>query len=66
MRVGVIQASSQRDKNPLIYECTKKAAGRHGHEVINFGVFPDEREDWTYVETALLISLLLSRGRWIL
>lgn len=58
MRIGVIQASSQREKNPLIYECTKRAAG--GHEVTNFGVFPEEAESWSYVETAFLIGLLLS------
>ncbi len=62
MKVGVIQASSQREKNPLIYDCTKKAAEPHGHTVINFGVFPEETADWSYVETALLSSLLLSSG----
>ncbi len=60
MRIGVIQASSQREKNPLIFECTKKAAP--GHEIVNFGVFPEEGESWSYVETAFLISLLLSSG----
>lgn len=60
MRIGVVQASSQKEKNPIIFECTRRAA--EGHEVINFGVFPEEREDWSYVETALLISLLLSCG----
>lgn len=62
MRIGVIQASSQREKNSLIYRCTRQAAERHGHEVVNFGVFPEERENWTYVETAFLASLLLSSG----
>lgn len=60
MRIGVIQASSQREKNPLIYECTRRAAP--GHEVVNFGVFPNETENWSYVDTALLVSLLLSSG----
>lgn len=62
MKVGVIQASSQREKNPLIYDCTKRAAEPHGHTVKNFGVFPEETENWSYVETAFLISLLLSSG----
>lgn len=62
MRIGVIQASSQREKNPLIYKCTQKAAEKRGHQVVNFGVFPEEQENWTYVETAFLISLLLSSG----
>lgn len=60
MRIGVIQASSQREKNPLLFQCTKRAAPGHG--VINFGVFPGERENWTYVETALLAGMLLSSG----
>lgn len=60
MRIGVIQASSQREKNPLIYQCTQNAAEKHGHQVVNFGVVPEEQENWTYVETAFLISLLLS------
>lgn len=60
MRIGVIQASSQREKNRLIYECTRRAAP--GHEAVNFGVFPNETENWSYVETALLVSLLLSSG----
>lgn len=62
MKIGVIQASSQREKNPLIYDCTKKAAEPRGHTVINFGVFPEETENWSYVETAFLSSLLLSSG----
>ena len=62
MKVGVIQASSQREKNPLIYDCTKRAAEPNGHTVINFGIFTEETADWSYVETALLSSLLLSSG----
>ena len=60
MKIGVIQASSQKEKNILLYECTKKAAGPHGHTVVNFGIFPDEPEEYSYVETAVMISLLLS------
>ena len=61
MKVAVLQATSQREKNQLLYQCTVKAAGP-GHKVYNFGVFPGEDTVYSYVETAVLISLLLSSG----
>lgn len=60
MKIGVIQASSPKGKNEILYRCTKNAAEKRGHEVINFGIFSDESEEYSYVETALLVSLLLS------
>lgn len=64
MRIGVIQASSQKDKNEALYRCTCQAVENNGREdtVINFGIFPDEDASFSYVETALNISLLLSSG----
>ena len=64
MRIGVIQASSQKSKNEALYRCTCRAVENNGREdtVINFGVFPKERSSFSYVETALNISLLLSSG----
>lgn len=56
MRIGVIQASSQREKNPLIYECTRRAA--KGHEVVNFGVgWPPEEAERKRGDTLLLKEL---------
>ena len=43
MKIGVIQASSQIEKNTILYECTKDYG-----EVINFGCFEDE-ENYSYV-----------------
>lgn len=60
MKVGVIQASSQRDKNELLYKLTADAAA--GSETVNFGCFQEERETYSYVDIALEISLLLSSG----
>ena len=54
MKIGVIQASSQIEKNTILYECTKDYG-----EVINFGCFEDE-ENYSYVEIALEICLLIS------
>lgn len=62
MKIAVIQASSQKDKNPLLYQCAGNAVEKQGHEVVNFGVFPEEEANWSYIETAFLASLLLSSG----
>lgn len=61
MKIAVIQASSQKDKNGLLYRCTRQAVGGR-HEVVNFGIFPEEEENYSYVETAVLVSLLLASG----
>ena len=61
MKIGVIQASSQRDKNGLLYKLTAGAAAGGG-EAVNFGCFPEERETYSYIDIALEISLLLSSG----
>lgn len=59
MKVAVIQASSQKDKNILMYNSLRKIVKDKGYEVINFGVFQDEDVEYSYVETAMLISILL-------
>lgn len=60
MKIGVIQASTRTNLNNLLFEATKKAA--KGHEVVNLGVFPDETENYSYVEIALMVSLLIETG----
>lgn len=60
MKIGVIQASSQAEKNDILYNITKEAAC--GHEVINFGCFADEKDTYSYIEIALEAGLLLSSG----
>lgn len=60
MRIGVMQATSQREKNSMLYECTKIAA--KDAEVVNFGVFPDENASISYIETAIGACLLLASG----
>ena len=64
MRIGVIQASSQRDKNETLHQCVKRAVERSGRNdaVINYGVFPGDARAFSYIETAVNISLLLSSG----
>lgn len=60
MKIGIIQASSQKDKNSLLYNYTVEATKKYGYEVINFGCFEDEIENYSYIEIAIEISLLLA------
>lgn len=60
MKIAIIQASTQVEKNHILFETTQKIANPLGHEVINFGVFEEEKEVYSYTEIAFLISLLLS------
>lgn len=60
MKIAVIQASSQAEKNELLYSTVKKYA--EGSEVFNFGCRTDEDEQYSYVEISVLIGLLLSSG----
>ncbi len=61
VRIGLIQASSQKDKNHILDKCLRKTAPE-GAQIINFGV----REEWqvslSYVQAALCVSLLLESG----
>ena len=59
MKIAVIQGSSQKDKNSIIYDTLIKVVKHREYEVINFGVFNDEIVEYSYVETAMLISILL-------
>lgn len=60
MKIGVIQATSQRDKNQLLYACTAKAVKPYGYEVVNFGCYEEEKESYSYIEIAVEVSLLLA------
>lgn len=60
MKIGIIQATSQKDKNKLLYNCTANAVRRYGHDVVNFGCFPEEPVSFSYIEIAAAVSLLLA------
>lgn len=62
MKIAILQASSQKDKNQLLVECVQKAVAPKEYEVINFGIFPEEEVTFSYVQTAFCISLLLGSG----
>ncbi|MBQ9009758.1 MAG: RpiB/LacA/LacB family sugar-phosphate isomerase [Clostridia bacterium] len=60
MRIGVIQASSQANKNSLLFCAVQKYAA--GSEIVNFGCWPEEHDGYSYVEVSLLVGLLLTGG----
>ena len=61
MRVAVIQGTTRRNMNLLLFESVKKAV-RSSDEVLNFGIFEEENEQYSYVEIAILISFLIESG----
>ena len=58
MKIAVIQASSQSQKNGLLYGTVKKYVS--DSEVINFGCFGNEEQKYSYIEISILVGLLLS------
>lgn len=62
MKIAVIQASSQKEKNEILYNSVLKAVNQEKDQVINFGIFKDEKASYSYIETAVLISLLVESG----
>ena len=61
MRVAVIQGTTRRNMNSLLFESVKKAV-QASDEVLNFGIFEEENEQYSYVEIAMTISLLIESG----
>lgn len=62
MKIAVIQASSQKEKNLLLYQSVQKAVREKDCEVVNFGIFQEEEVIYSYVQIALQICLLLESG----
>lgn len=58
MKIGVFNASSQSDKNSILFLETKNAVKSKGYEVVNFGVFPEENANYSYIQIAICISIL--------
>ncbi|MBP1537673.1 MAG: RpiB/LacA/LacB family sugar-phosphate isomerase [Ruminococcus sp.] len=61
MKIGVIQASSQAEKNELICSTVKKYAPK-GAEIFNFGCKISDEQKYSYIEISVLIGLLLASG----
>ncbi|MCR5227941.1 MAG: RpiB/LacA/LacB family sugar-phosphate isomerase [Eubacterium sp.] len=61
MKIGIIQASSQSEKNELIYNTVRKYAPK-GSEVINFGCTTEDKQNYSYIDISILVGILLSSG----
>ena len=61
MKIEVIQASSQAEKNELIYNAVKKYAPKDS-QIVNFGCTVNEKEKYSYIEVSVLVGLLLASG----
>lgn len=59
MKVAIIQGGSQKDKNVLVESILTEVLKGKDYEVINFGIFKNEDVEYSYVEIAMLISILL-------
>lgn len=59
MKIAVLLGSSQAKCNDLVYQALTRLDSNL-YEIINFGAFPEELSEFSYVETSILISLLLS------
>lgn len=61
MKIAVIQASTQIARNEVLFEETKRAVKHMNAEVLNFGVSENE-ENFSYVQIALCVGILLNSG----
>ena len=60
MNIAILQATSQIDKNKLIYSSVKKYAS--GSKIYNFGCSEEDEYSYSYIDISLLIGLLLASG----
>ena len=59
MKIGIIQASSQSDKNELICDSVHKYAG--DSEIVNFGCFRDDIEKYSYIEISICVIRTINK-----
>lgn len=59
MKIGLIQASSQKEKNKTL-EHYLNAAINSDDQLINFGIYPNSNTNLSYVQVFLAIALLIN------
>lgn len=59
MKIVVMNASSQKEKNEALFSAACAAATPHGHQVVNLGVFEKEGVELSYLQIALCAGILL-------
>lgn len=60
MKIGIIEATSRKELNPLLEKYVKEANLDNTNEVINFGIYSNSNVKLTYVQVAVLISILIN------
>lgn len=58
MKIGIIQASSQKSKNCVLEHCLREVI-TNDDEIFNFGVFEHEEVNLSYIQIAFCVSLLI-------
>jgi len=61
MKIGIIQASSQKGKNSIMEACVREVVPRE-YEVVNFGIFGEDTRSLSYIQIAICAGLLLESG----
>ena len=59
MKIGLIQASSQKEKNKTLEHYLNEAINPND-DLINFGIYPDSKIQLSYVQISLAIALLIN------
>ena len=59
MKIGLIQATSQKEKNKILEHYLKKAINPND-ELINFGIYSDSTTNLSYVQISIAIALLIN------
>lgn len=59
MKIGMINGSSRKHQNQLIEKELHALKGT-SMEIVNFGIYPEEQGDFSYIQMAIATGLLLS------
>lgn len=59
MKIGIIEGTTQKEKNLILNNCVRKAVSTK-NEIINFGIYPDSLINLSYVQISLAIALLIN------
>lgn len=59
MKIGIIQATSQKSKNFILEKYIKESVGSND-QVFNFGIYQDSSASLSYVQVSLAVALLIN------
>ena len=62
MRIAIVSEDSQCTKNPMLEGALRRAVEPLGHTVFNYGMYGEDSNPISYVQTGILASVLLNGG----